>query len=324
MTQIRFRHRVEYATVRFVVAVVRVLPDAAVRGLGAWIGRLFYALDGRHRRLTISQIQTAFPERSESECRTIARDTFAHFGRSLMTLLEFSAFDHDAIRSRIEFQDFDRLKNAAARGKGVIIFTGHFGYWELYGLVHPLVMPPMSVVARQLDNPLLDAMLERMRRWTGNKVIYKRGAVRRILRALQAGETVAMLVDQYSSDADAVTVEYFGRPASTSSAIASLALRTGASIIPMFALPLDNGRYRIMCEPVVELPPAGSPDAVRQITQQCTSVLETYVRRYPHLWLWMHRRWRRPDAAIGRAAEPEMFPAEAPDTAGPEEEAVES
>jgi KDO2-lipid IV(A) lauroyltransferase len=111
-----------------------------------------------------------------------------------------------------------------------------------------------------------------------------------------------------------VTVEYFGRPASTSSAIASLALRTGAAIIPMFALPLDDGRYRIMCEPVVELPPAGSPDAVRQITQQCTSVLEMYVRRYPHLWLWMHRRWRQPDGAPGRAIEPEMFPAEAPDT----------
>ncbi len=100
-------------------------------------------------------------------------------------------------------------------------------------------------------------------------------------------------------DRSAVTVEFLGRPAATTSAIAALALRTGVPVIPVFALPLPDGRYRMIYETPVEAPDPGSPDAVRLLTQRCTDVLEMYVRRYPELWLWMHRRWRVADAAAG-------------------------
>ncbi len=95
------------------------------------------------------------------------------------------------------------------------------------------------------------------------------------------------------------------RPAATTSAVAALALRTGAPVIPVFAVPMKNGRYRMIYEHPVEPPPADSPDALREFTQRCTDVLEMYVRRYPHLWLWMHRRWRD----VPRPEVPGMFPA---------------
>lgn len=293
MTPVSFRHRVEYWAVSAILAVVRALPEAAVRGLGALMGLLFYAVDGAHRRVAIRQLRAAFPVRSAPECRAIARETFRHFGRSFLMMLKFSAFDREAIGARVEFEGLDRLEAAEAQGKGVLLFSGHIGYWELLPIAHPLVLAPqMSVVARQLDNPLLNPLLEGIRRITGNKVIYKQGAVRRILRNLESGEAVGMLIDQYASSADAVSVEFFGRPAATTSAIAAIALRTGAPLIPFFALPLADGRYRLILEHPVSLPAAGSPDPVRELTQRCTDVLEMYVRRYPHLWLWMHRRWR--------------------------------
>ncbi|MCY4077895.1 MAG: lysophospholipid acyltransferase family protein, partial [Acidobacteria bacterium] len=102
----------------------------------------------------------------------------------------------------------------------------------------------------------------------------------------------------------ALEVTFFRRPASTTSAIAALALRTGAPIIPVFALPMPRGRYRLVYEPPVEPPGPDDPDPVRTYTQRCTDVLEEYVRRYPHLWLWMHRRWRAP-AGPGSASDPE-------------------
>jgi Kdo2-lipid IVA lauroyltransferase/acyltransferase len=297
VTPVRFRHRFEYWVVRALVAVVRVLPDALVRGLGAGLGLLVYGVDAAHRRVAIQQLQAAFPSRPAPECRAIARATFMHFGRSLMMMLKFSALDREAIRSRFEFEGLDHLAAAEAQGKGVLLFSGHIGYWELLPIAHPLVLtPPMSVVARQLDNPLLNPILEGLRGITGNKVIYKQGAVRRILRNLEAGEAVGMLIDQFASTADAVSVDFFGRPAATTSAIASIALRTGAPLVPFFALPLANGRYRLILEHPVTLPAAGSPDPVRELTQRCTDVLEMYVRKYPHLWLWMHRRWREAES----------------------------
>jgi KDO2-lipid IV(A) lauroyltransferase len=300
------RHRVEYALVLAVRAITRVLPDRAGSFGGTCIGWCFYAADPAHRRLAIRQLRAAFPLRTDAECRAIARATFAHFGRLLVALLKFSTLDVEGIRARVEYEGDARVRAALAAGKGVLLFSGHFGYWELQGIAHPLALPPMSVLARPLDNPYLHALLERTRCATGNHVIYRRGAVRRILRALEADECVATMIDQHIQPVDAVTVEFFNRPAATTSALATLALRTGAPLIPVFALPLAGGRYRMIYEHPVELPPADCADPVRELTQRCTDVLEMYVRRHPQLWLWMHRRWR--DEAGDQTAVRGMFP----------------
>jgi KDO2-lipid IV(A) lauroyltransferase len=309
MSAVRFRHRVEYALVASVRALVRVLPDALVRGLGTTIGLAFFAIDPAHRRLAVHQLRAAFPTRSEAECRAIARATFSHFGRLLVLLLKFSTLTPDEMRDRIDVEGDDRMRAALAEGKGVIIVTGHFGYWEMHGITHALVLPPMSVLARPLDNPFLHQLLEDVRRRTGNNVIYRNGAIRKVLRALSANETVAILIDQHIAGADAVRVDFFNRPVSTTSAVASLALRTGAPLVPAFALPLPHGRMRLVYEHPIDLPRADAADPVRELTQRCTDVLEMYVRRHPDLWLWMHRRWRDDDAA----PVPGMFPTAAPD-----------
>jgi KDO2-lipid IV(A) lauroyltransferase len=285
---------------------VRFLPDRAGAALGTFIGLCFYAADPAHRRLATRQLRAAFPLRTEEECRATARATFAHFGRLLVAILKFSTLDIDGIRERVEFEGDARVQSALAAGKGVLLFSGHFGYWELQGIAHPLALPPMSVLARPLDNPYLQALLERTRCATGNHVIYRRGAVRRILRALAADECVATMIDQHIQPVDAVTVEFFNRPAATTSALATLALRTGAPLIPVFALPLAGGRYRMIYEHPVEVPGPDASDPVLELTQRCTDVLEMYVRRHPHLWLWMHRRWR--DAGAEQAEVPGMFP----------------
>jgi KDO2-lipid IV(A) lauroyltransferase len=112
------------------------------------------------------------------------------------------------------------------------------------------------------------------------------------LQELAANRGVAILIDQHLHTPDAVNVDFFSRPAATTNALAAVALRTGAPVIPAFALPLPNGRYRLVYEHAVEPPTSDSPDAVREFTQRCTDVLEMYIRRHPDLWLWMHRRWR--------------------------------
>lgn len=302
------RLRLEYALVQAVRTVIRFLPGPLARAFGTTIGLTFYVVDRGHRRVAIRQLQAAFPRRSEAECRTIARATFMHFGRLLVALLEFSTLSREAMRRRVEYEGEDRIREGLAAGKGVIIITGHFGFWEIQGMAHGLVLPPMAVLARPLDNPYLHDLLERTRRSTGNTVIYRRGAIRRVMRALGNNEVVAILIDQHIQAADAVRVDFFDRPVATTAAVATLALRTGAPLVPAFALPLPGGRYRLVYDAPVELPPADAPDPVRELTQRCTDVLEMYVRRHPHLWLWMHRRWRDDEDAPGVGG---MFPAAA-------------
>jgi len=298
------RETLEYWAVVSVRGVARRLPDSLVRMWGSALGLMFYALDAPHRRVALTNLEQCFPKRPARERRAIARTTFAHFGQVLLKLLTFSALTPAQMLERAEYEGDERVRLAYARGKGVLFFTGHFGFWELQAMAHAVKLRPIGVLARTLDNPPLNDLLERMRTGTGNSVIYRQGAVRRVLRLLAAGEGVAMLIDQHMHSPDAIWVNFFQRPAATTSTLAALALRTGAAVIPVFALPLPDGRYRFVYESPVEPPQGEGPEAIREFTQRCTDVLEMHVRKHPDLWLWMHRRWR--DAPIPETAG--MFP----------------
>lgn len=299
------RHKVEYALVRVLIAIVRIAPDTVVRGMGTLLGLAFYALDGAHRRIAVRNLATAFPARSAVERRRIAREAFKHFGRLLFALLKFSTLTPEQMLARVDVEGEERGRQAYAQGKGVLFVTGHFGFWEIQALVHGARVAPIAVLARALDNPYLNELLETIRGRTGNSVIYRRGTIRRVMRTLEAGKGVAVLIDQHIMSRDAIYVDFFSRPAATTSAVAALALRTGAPVVPVFAIPAPGGRLRLIYEHPVTPPSADSPNAVRDFTQRCTDVLEMYVRRNPELWLWMHRRWR--DDPVGEQA-PGMFP----------------
>ncbi len=286
------RQALELVAVRTVGAVVSVMPSVLVRWCGAALGRTFYLLDRSHRRVALANLAQCFPSRSEAERQAIARRMFQHFGVLLLELLRFGRLSPGAMRARVVVDGDERVRAAYAKGKGVLFFTGHFGYWEMHAMVHALLFQPIGVLARPLDNPGLHVLLEDMRQHTGNTVIYREGAVRKVLRMLSMGQGVALLIDQHMHSPDAIWVQFFQRPAATTSTLAALALRTGAPIVPVFAVPLPDGRLKLIYEPPVEPPGPDTADPVREFTQRCTDVLEMYVRRQPELWLWMHRRWR--------------------------------
>ena len=177
------RHRAEHLAVLALRRLVRMLPHAVVRAMGATLGLTFYAVDRVHRRVADTNLATAFPKRSAAERRQITRAMFVHFGRLLFELLRFSTLSPDEMRGRIEFDGEERARAAYAQGKGVLFFTGHFGYWEIHAIGHGLEVQPIGVLARALDNPRLNALLEDVRAKPGNWIIYRQGAVRKVLRA---------------------------------------------------------------------------------------------------------------------------------------------
>jgi KDO2-lipid IV(A) lauroyltransferase len=292
------RFALESAIVAALSAGLSQVSMETARRWGARLGLVAHAADAFHRDIARENLTHAFPGRSDAERRTLTRDMFAHFGSLLFELLKVGTLSQAALLRLVEFEGADRVAHAYAQGRGVLFFTGHFGYWEMQAIAQPLVAYPVSVLARPLDNPRLHARLERIRTSTGNTVIYRQGAIRKVLRQLAAGRGVALLIDQHLHSPDVVHVDYFGRRAATTSALAALALRTGAPVVPVFALPLPGGRYRFVYEHPVPPPESDATDAVTRFTQRCTDVLEMYVRRHPELWLWMHRRWRDPVPAL--------------------------
>ena len=165
------------------------------------------------------------------------------------------------------------------------------------GLVLSLLGHQLHVVTRPLDDPALEQQLNAVRLRTGNRVIRKDNAARGCLRALQRGAAIAILMDQNTLRRDAVFVPYFGKLAATTPLAAKLHLHTGAPILPAFAVP-NGARYRFVIEPPLDrLPDGDRPATAVSLTAAATAKIETYVRRWPSAWLWMHDRWRtRPEA----------------------------
>ncbi len=293
------RYRLEAGASTLVSAVVRRLPRALVLVLGRNLGRLWGAIDRRHRRVVTDNLRPSFPDWDEARLERVARGVYAHFGAVLLDLLWMEGRSGAELLRLVEFQGEGNYRAAATRGKGILYCTAHLGNWEIHAIAHAAKNGPLSVVARPLDNPALDARLVALRVATGNVVVYKRRALATVLRELRAGRAVAMLLDQNVLAEDGIFVEFFGRPAATTSVAAALALKTGCALVPAWTELRRDGRYVLHYEPAIEVHEGAEREAeIARLTQAIARRTENWIRHAPEQWLWMHRRWKtRPGTA---------------------------
>jgi KDO2-lipid IV(A) lauroyltransferase len=294
------RHRLEYALVWLLVRLIGALPRPLARGAGIVLGRLVYVLHGRLRRVGMRNLEIAFPEKPVAERRRIVRRVFDGLGRQLAEFCRFPKYTKANVGEVAIYDGFEHFEAARARGKGVLFLTAHLGGWEVGSFAHSLYGNPLRIVVRPLDNPYLDAFVDRYRTLHGNSTFGKQDFARGLLAAMKAGETVGILMDQNMTPPAGVFVDFFGQPACTASGLARVAAHTGGAVVPGFTLwDAALRKYRIHFEPAVELVRTGDEeaDAVAN-TQKFTKVIEEFARRYPEQWLWVHRRWKtRPEGA---------------------------
>lgn len=288
----------EYTAVRTLLTGLGLMPRTAAVATARTLARFAYLFGGRLRRTGERNLALAFPELSADERSRILRASFQSLGRLLGEFSHLSRTTPEALRRYIACEGLENLEAAQRRGQGVILFTGHLGAWELSSFALSAFGYPMSFLARRMDNPKIEPLVERTRTRFGNRSIDKRAAARPMLRVLREGGTLGLLVDLNTLPHEGVFVDFFGIPASTTASLATLALRTKAAVLPVFA-PWDKekGRFILRIEPPLEIASTGDPERdVRELTSQFTSVIEAYVRRFPDQWLWIHKRWNtRPE-----------------------------
>ena len=283
----------EYWLARAVLGLFRALPLTSGIGFARVIARLGMWFP-KLRRTGERNLQLAFPNLSEAERRGLLLGSFENLGRLLAVFSRFGQDHGDRLKSLIQCEGLERLDEAMRAQRGVILFTGHVGGWELSSFGLSLFDHPLSFLVRPIDNPKIEAMIDRARKGHGNRTIDKTSAAREMLQILRSGGTLGILVDLNTLDREAIFVDFFGRAASTTFIVAKLALRTNAELLPVFA-PWDAARkrFRLIVDGPLRIERTGDEDEdVRRLTQQYTRVVEDYVRRYPDQWLWIHRRWK--------------------------------
>ena len=296
------RHRLEYALVWLLVRSLQALPRPVARSAGIGLGYLVYLVHPRLRKVGMRNLEIALPELPKAQRRKIIRKVFAGLGRQLAEFCRFPKYTLKNISEVIIYDGIENFEAARARGKGVLFLTSHLGGWEISSFMHSLHGHAMHIVARSLDNPYVDRLVTKYRTLHGNQIFDKDDYARGLLGALRNGETVGILMDTNMTPPQGIFAEFFGTPACTASGLARVALKTDAAVLPGFAIWDWNLRkYRLHMAPALELIRSGDNEAdIAANTALFNRVIESFVRKYPEQWLWVHRRWKtRPEGQPG-------------------------
>jgi len=278
-------------------ALLSILPRKLCLSWGKTIGLAFYYLDKRHRLIALSNLKTAFgKELSAPELRRIARNSFIHFGKTFIDIIKLPHLGEDKRNALINVEGEENLHKALREKKGALLFSAHYGSWE----IAPFFLSKkgkLSVIARPLDNKLLEKELLKLRTSQGSNVIYKHQATKKILQSLRAKEMVAFLVDQNVLRQQAVFVDFFGKKAATTPSLAAFFLRTKSPLIPVFCYPTSSRAYHLKIFSPLSITLGGNYNQeVLKITQICTKIIEIQIRKNPDYWFWFHNRWKtRPE-----------------------------
>jgi KDO2-lipid IV(A) lauroyltransferase len=289
------RNRIEYDTFRIARGLTGLVSPAGLARIGDGIGDVYSMLGGRRREIIDFNLRLAYPEESDVERRQLARAVTRHFGRSGLDAIRIQRLRPEELLAAVEIEGWEYVERALSYGRGVFFLTAHIGSWEVAALVTGLKLEAgLSVVSRPLDNPYLELELDRLRKLYGNDVFGKRNIAREMLRQLKSGGGVGILIDQRVREDQGVEVPFFGHSAWTHPILARMARKTGAPVVPIFALREAPGRYSLRYEEpllVEDLTEAEREDG--PLTGRYMAVLEAAIRKNPEQWLWYHDRWKQ-------------------------------
>ena len=282
---------IAYILVRILNKALSFVPISVSLWVGRWLGRAAFLFNSKRRLIAYANLKAAFAqEKSPAELRAITKRIYQNLVQTFVEVLNLTKINKKYVDRYIEVVNFERLETSAKSGRGTILLTAHFGDWELSSLVSSVIGFPILVLAREQKMKRLNELLNRLRESNGCKVIRKGMSTKNILRALYDKNVVGILSDQ-DAGKKGVFVNFFGRPTSCHSGPFEIAKHTNSIILPNFIVRTKGPYHKVYLEEYIDFG-AGSSGDIKDKMQAFASLLESYVRRYPDQWLWLHKRWK--------------------------------
>ncbi len=287
----------QYILIRAFSLLINLFPEGIALQIGRLLGGLAFYLDSNHRKVALQNLKLAFGnERSKEELFLIAKRTFQNMGMTMVEFFRIPKMDQRIFKKKITIKGMENVKEIIEnRNNGVLLLLSHFGNWELMAVLPKFLGLPISVVTRPIKkNRWLDRMVSEIRRSCGIELINKEKASREVLRHLSEKRFVGILIDQRAKRSECVWVDFFGKRAPTTPALAVLAMRTGVPVIPVFMVRNGFKKHTLIVERPISFVRTGDikKDVVAN-TKIINDTLERMIRLYPEQWFWVHRRWER-------------------------------
>lgn len=285
--------RLELALANAFAGLFRLLPHRAAQRLGSILAVLVHDIAHIRAGVAADNLLRAYPDEHEPWAKETVRRVYSHFGAvaaelARIPVLARGDFDRWIATDEESVRTLDR---AVGRGRGGFVVSGHLGNWELVGAWAAWKGYPTTYVVAEQTNPLIEELIDRHRAAAGVEIVKRADAAKGVLRALRRGRIVAMMIDQ-DARRDGLMIPFFGRPASTFRGVGAFAAKLRPAVISLESWRERDGRIHFRMRDV-RIPDTGDRDTdARLLMVQLTRRLETYIRRHPEQWLWLHRRWK--------------------------------
>ena len=287
----RIRYRLEWLGLVLAPKVIPLCPRTACYHIAHAAGTLLSFVDRQRYQVALNNLEVAFGDRfSPNERQIIVRESFQHFGRTMVDLLWSPRLTEENFSRYIELQNFEETARETGPERSLMIACYHYSNFEWLSLACGFLGLKGTIISQEFKNSSLDPIFKRLREQSGHELVPRERGIMRLYKVLRRKGRTALLVDlTVPPNQGAVAIDCFGLKTSITSAHAWLHERTGVPIVPAHTEPLPGGRYRLVFHPRIRVN-AGMTH--QQIAQACWNSFEPYVRRNPAPWLWMYKHWR--------------------------------
>lgn len=277
-----------YIFVRYLLGILSILPYRTKISLGGLIyQKIISPLSGNRKRI-IDNLRLIFPDLEKRKREELCSQVPNNIGRTLFELLSPNAFSNIAKSAKVSGPGFKILKDAQEQKKPVILVSGHFGNYDVVRVVLNTNQISVGALYKPMSNPYFNTFYERCIKQIAEPLFPRgRAGMGNMMRYLEDGNVVALLIDQYMSHGE--PLKFLGHTAYTATSAAKLALKHDALLITFYVVRNDDGiNFDLVFESPVK------PSTPNEMTQVLNDRLEKQIRKNMGQWLWTHKRWKSP------------------------------
>ncbi len=275
--------------------ILRIMPEGVQSATGVALGRLAWLILADRRAVAFSNVSRVFPQFTEEERKGIVKRCFQKLGINFIESLVLPYLPREEYETRFTIENKELVEEIVRQDKGIITLVFHYANWEIMGVMSFFLHRDVVALARPLKKHVrLNEFLNNLRRATGLTIIPNAGTGRDVIRYLRQNWVIALLADQREKRSTGINVELFGEKVPTTRGIATIGMKTGAPVIPVYSVREGFLRYRVVFSPPLVMERKGNiEELVYKNTRKINMFLESIILKAPDEWFWVHRRWGR-------------------------------
>jgi len=289
-------HKIIYKFFLLFVFIMKILPQKMRNIFFRYLSLIVYFFAKKTKKVIKINLEMVFGKErlTQEETKKITKYCFYNMALWIKSTIENSFLKKEDIEDKFEYINKKIVDKALESEKKVIFISAHFGNFEILGYAINAYITPIVHVVRESNFKEIDKFINDARAKTGAQIIYKDGAIKKLVRAIKQNKVVSLVIDQNMNYVEGTAIQFFGHEAYQTSGAAFLSRKFDTIVIPVAIFNQDeDDKYQIkFYQPIKKVETENQKEDIKKLTQLQANAMETIIKEDPKQWFWCHKRWK--------------------------------